>query len=138
MRHYYALRRFCPYQGVIQVVDAGNARAYSTDGRHWQIRIQNQDRQAEVPAGVGGGRSGARATTADEFMEVLNQRPALPFPLDDRVELWLLRKDTQLPLALIKTRRSLADAVIADARARHPYDEPAFVVLPIDGGAAGV
>ena len=40
-------------------------------------------------------------------------------------------------VVLIKTRRSLADAVIADARARHPYDEPAFVVLPIDGGAAG-
>jgi hypothetical protein len=109
MRHYYALRRFCPYQGVIQVVDVGNARAYSTDGRHWQIRIQNRDRQAEVPATAGRGPRDAGATTADQFMEVINQRPALPFPLDDRIELWLLRKDTQLPLALIKTRRSLDD-----------------------------
>jgi hypothetical protein len=40
-------------------------------------------------------------------MEALNDRPTLPFRQEDRVELWLLHKVTQLPLALIKTRRSL-------------------------------
>jgi periplasmic divalent cation tolerance protein len=36
---------------------------------------------------------------------------------------------------LIKTRTGLADAAIAEARRLHPYDNPAFVVLPIDGGS---
>lgn len=34
---------------------------------------------------------------------------------------------------LIKTRRSLADRVIATARPLHPYETPAFLTLPIDG-----
>ena len=37
-------------------------------------------------------------------------------------------------VALIKTRRALADAAIAAARARHPYQLPCFVILPLDGG----
>jgi periplasmic divalent cation tolerance protein len=37
---------------------------------------------------------------------------------------------------LIKTRACLADKAIAEARALHPYANPAFVVLPIDGGSA--
>ena len=37
--------------------------------------------------------------------------------------------------ALIKTRRALADLVIAAARPLHPYTVPCFVILPIDGGS---
>jgi periplasmic divalent cation tolerance protein len=37
---------------------------------------------------------------------------------------------------LIKTRAGLADTAIAEARKLHPYGNPAFVVLPIDGGSA--
>jgi periplasmic divalent cation tolerance protein len=37
---------------------------------------------------------------------------------------------------LIKTRASLADTAIAEARKLHPYANPAFVVLPIVGGSA--
>ena len=37
---------------------------------------------------------------------------------------------------LIKTRAELADAVIAETRKLHPYDNPALVVLPIAGGSA--
>ena len=36
---------------------------------------------------------------------------------------------------LIKTRARLADAVVADVRARHPYETPAIVVLPVAGGS---
>jgi periplasmic divalent cation tolerance protein len=36
---------------------------------------------------------------------------------------------------LIKTRTSLADTAIAEARKLHPYANPALVVLPIDGGS---
>lgn len=96
---YYALRRFCPYQGMIQVVDVGAARAYSTDGRHWTVRLQN-------PADT---RPAIQNATADDLMQALNERPPLPFPQQDRVELWLLDKRTRLPLALVKTRRAVAD-----------------------------
>ena len=37
---------------------------------------------------------------------------------------------------IIKTRSSLAGTVIAEARKLHPYANPAFVVLPVDGGSA--
>ena len=36
---------------------------------------------------------------------------------------------------VIKTRKALADAAIAEARRHHPYDNPAFVVLPVEGGS---
>ena len=38
-------------------------------------------------------------------------------------------------VGIIKTRSALADAVTARVRALHPYDNPAVVVLPIEGGA---
>jgi periplasmic divalent cation tolerance protein len=37
---------------------------------------------------------------------------------------------------VIKTRAGIADTAIAEARKLHPYSNPAFVVLPIDGGSA--
>jgi periplasmic divalent cation tolerance protein len=36
---------------------------------------------------------------------------------------------------IIKTRSSLAEAAIAEGRKLHPYDNPAFVVLPLTGGS---
>ena len=44
------------------------------------------------------------------------------------------QRDTETAM-LIKTRASLADTAIAEARKLHPYANPAFVVLPIDGGS---
>ena len=38
--------------------------------------------------------------------------------------------------AVFKTRASLAERLIEVARRLHPYDNPAFVVIPITGGAA--
>lgn len=37
---------------------------------------------------------------------------------------------------IIKTRASLAEAAIAEGRKLHAYSNPAFVVLPIEGGSA--
>lgn len=37
---------------------------------------------------------------------------------------------------IVKTRRSLADCVIAEVRGRHPYENPALLILPVDGGSA--
>ncbi len=101
---YYALRRFCPYQGMIQVVDMGNARAYSTDGRHWQVRLQTSEGRL-----VAGTATAPTSATADDLMRALNERPPLPFPQQDQFELWLLNKHNLLPLALVKTRRSLQE-----------------------------
>jgi periplasmic divalent cation tolerance protein len=36
---------------------------------------------------------------------------------------------------IIKTRARLAGTAIAEARKTHPYSNPAFVVLPVDGGS---
>jgi periplasmic divalent cation tolerance protein len=36
---------------------------------------------------------------------------------------------------IIKTRAALAENAIAEARKLHPYSNPAFVVLPIEGGS---
>jgi periplasmic divalent cation tolerance protein len=37
---------------------------------------------------------------------------------------------------IIKTRESLADAVIAAVTSRHPYTNPALLVIPVENGAA--
>jgi periplasmic divalent cation tolerance protein len=44
-----------------------------------------------------------------------------------------VRKDAEV-VAFVKTRRALADEVIAAARELHPYEAPAFLVLPIESG----
>ncbi len=36
---------------------------------------------------------------------------------------------------IIKTRESLADTVIAETRRRHPYENPAILLLPVSGGS---
>ena len=45
------------------------------------------------------------------------------------------QRDTEAAM-IIKTRANLADTAIAEARKLHPYSNPAFVVLPIEGGSA--
>ena len=37
---------------------------------------------------------------------------------------------------IVKTRRALADRVMADIRARHSYETPALVVIPVEGGSS--
>ena len=111
MAQYYSIRRFCPYQGVIQVVDVGHARAYSTDGRHWQVRVQNAAGRLRWHAtDCDAGDLASRETNADQLMQALNERPPIPFPLADRFELWLLHHETRLPLAIVKSRVSREEA----------------------------
>ena len=44
------------------------------------------------------------------------------------------QKDSETVM-IIKTRAALAEKVIDEGRARHPYTNPAFLVLPVEGGA---
>jgi len=37
---------------------------------------------------------------------------------------------------IVKTRQTLAERVVAEVRRRHPYENPALLVLPVDGGSA--
>lgn len=37
---------------------------------------------------------------------------------------------------LIKTRRSLTEAVVSEIRQQHPYENPAIIEIPIAGGSA--
>jgi periplasmic divalent cation tolerance protein len=45
-----------------------------------------------------------------------------------------LHRDSECVL-IIKTRSGLAERVIAEGRARHPYDNPAFLILEVAGGS---
>lgn len=46
-----------------------------------------------------------------------------------------LNRDQEAAM-IIKTRASLIDQAIAEAKAMHPYSNPAFVVVPAVGGSA--
>lgn len=45
------------------------------------------------------------------------------------------QRDSEVVM-IVKTRRALADRVVAEMRARHPYENPALLVLPVEGGSA--
>lgn len=58
-------------------------------------------------------------------------------PVITSIYIWEGKRQHDAEAAMIiKTRAGLADTVIAEARKLHPYANPAFVVLPIDGGSA--
>lgn len=102
---YYTLRRLNPYRGVVQFVDAGDADARSLDGVTWHLRAD--DGQGWVrPVGIWVDGEGLKAGVGGRYPELLaalESRPALPFPVADNIELWLLDKESGLPLALLDT-----------------------------------
>jgi periplasmic divalent cation tolerance protein len=53
------------------------------------------------------------------------------------IYVWQGKRQTDTEAAMIiKTRAQIADTVIAEVRRLHPYDNPALVVLPVEGGSA--
>ena len=53
------------------------------------------------------------------------------------IYVWQGKRQTDAEtVMIIKTREQLADAVVAEVRKLHPYDNPALVVLPVSGGSA--
>lgn len=59
------------------------------------------------------------------------------FPGMTSIYVWEGKRQRDAEAAMIiKTRARLADTAIAEARKLHPYTNPAFVVLPVDGGSA--
>ncbi len=109
-RQYYSLRRLSPFQGMLQVIDSGDAMAYSSDGLTWQVRCRNHLGHFRT-VGVWGGNRGdvfGRCRDAARLEAALQERPPLPFPQDDPFELWLLDKTSARPLALLSSRQKLA------------------------------
>ncbi len=104
---YFSLRRLNPYRGVVQYVDIGDAEARSLDGLTWHLRAE--DSQGWVrPVGVWVAGEGLKAGVGERYPELLaalKDMPALPFHPADRVELWMLDKETRLPLALLDAQR---------------------------------
>lgn len=109
---YYAVRRLNPYRGVLQVVDQGEAVAQTYDGHTWHLRADDGYGWVR-PVGVWiegeGLRAGSPAASAD-LLPALETHPPLPFRLIDTLELWLLDKETGLPLALLDSVRPSAQA----------------------------
>lgn len=102
---YYSLRSLSPYQGTIQVVEKDGFRALSQDGKVWRMRVRGNKGRRAV--------HGAWREQDDDFVEIeqtqpgielLRNRPSVPFPRRDTIELWLLDAGTQLPLALLRSQ----------------------------------
>ncbi len=124
MNPYYGVRRLGPYLGVIQVIDVGEACAYSTNGRSWRIRQQTASGRFRwgVPQRPVAGDDPVRNCNAAQLVEALENHPPVPFPLRDRFELWLLEHDTRLPLALLATR--YRESEMAEVRDPHWHAFP--------------
>ncbi len=128
MRH-FAVRRVNPFAGVLQVIEGDSARAYSSDGRVWQIQVlaQRPDNTwrgfSDVPPiyqffnfGQWDEENGLYQIPANPLMDIggmtaaadaLTERlPALldqlPFTLCDRYECWSTDLHGE-PVALLAT-----------------------------------
>ncbi len=100
---YYSIRRLSPYQGTMQVASVPGFRAMSADGVTWHV--QTLDRRSRFST-YGVWRADGSGNLIDTerthmVVEMLMNQPSLPFPLADRLELWLLDAKQQLPLAII-------------------------------------
>jgi hypothetical protein len=104
---YYALRRVNPYRGVVHYVDIGEAIAHTFDGVSWHLRADDGYGLVR-PVGIweeGVGLKLGQPAGLEDIIFALETRPALPFPIFDTHELWLLDHENGLPLALLATQR---------------------------------
>jgi hypothetical protein len=125
----FAVRQVNPYDGVLQVVETGRARAYSSNGRVWQIQVLAErpdhtwrslghsspimqffnfglwdrvDGLHRIPANPMLDL-GAMTAASDEMALTLNAlHDKVPFALADRYECWSIDRDDR-PVALLAT-----------------------------------
>lgn len=125
----YAVRRVNPFEGVLQVVETRAARAYSPNGRVWQVQVLAQRPEHTWRSGnstsvveqfFGFGLwdadeglhripanpvmdIGAMQASADALVAVLEEESLrVPFPLVDEYEYWSIDFEG-LPVALLAT-----------------------------------
>jgi hypothetical protein len=117
-----ARRIMAPFQGVLQIIRVGAGEAESVDGVHWVLYAAHPDILAhsglsEVRFGTWSAAEGlrramVRGTAAGGLIESIGQpligalqafAAQAPFPLQDRLEYWLLDAESREPLVLIDT-----------------------------------
>jgi hypothetical protein len=126
----FSIRRLNPFNGVLQVFSAENARALSGNGVVWEIQVLSDAPQglwANVPYSGKAFYTFGRWTAAGGLQQVpvnplFNVRDMIesadylitalavaaddiPFPAADPYELWLLDEQTLSPVALLMTCR---------------------------------
>jgi len=127
----YAIRRVNPFLGVMQVVEAEEGRALTCNGVVWEILVRatrgsswhglgrddkkktyyrfgmwSMDDGLMKRASVPGADQdyfelASRCETLVEYVRARHHQ--LPFDLEDNLELWLLDRDSQRPLALLSS-----------------------------------
>ena len=139
----YAVRQVNPFEGVLQIIETHNARAYSPNGRVWQIQViaQRPDHtwrsfshsepiEQFFNFGLWDAEYGLHKIPANPVMDIGSMRDAaeqitaeigkledrLPFPLVDNYECWAT-DDCGAPIALLATAE--APATIRDMRVEH-------------------
>ena len=120
---YYALRRVNPYRGVVHYVDIGEAIAHTFDGHTWHLRADDGYGLIR-PVGVweeGVGLKLGQPAGLGDIIAALETRPALPFPMFDTNELWLLDRESGLPLALLATQRGVVNGIEKMACEWYPF-----------------
>ncbi len=120
---YYALRRVNPYRGVVQAVDIGSASAHSFDGVTWHLRADDGYGWVR-PVGVweaGVGLKLGQPQGLADLIAALETQPVLPFPIVDLYELWLLDRESGLPLALLATQRGGIEGAAKSLSEWHPF-----------------
>ncbi len=125
----FSQRILNPFRGAMHVVRTRWAEAVTTDGREWTLYVQGEciyddmDEEEDVIVpdikyGTWSERSGFQrapirlptfertiARHGEHLLDMVrHQAPALPFPLADHHELWLLHGATGRPLALLASR----------------------------------
>lgn len=131
---FYCQRILNPFRGTVSVVEITDARAISQDGRDWQIQVKTAP-PADMWGGIAedgktrffrfgnwsreGGLGPAPINPILDARSMVRRAEALaarlqqladtlPFPFDDRYELWLLDGAEQRPLALMDSTSRLS------------------------------
>lgn len=97
------MRQLSPYQGTIQVAQRNGSRAMSVDGVDWQTQIKRKGARFST-RGIwrsDGGGDLEEDELTESFIQDLKNAPELPFPFADKLELWLLDSQSQMPMALV-------------------------------------
>ena len=129
----YSRRLLNPFAGMMQIIDADNARAVSIDGVNWRIQIQSEifkspwheleiskpqqhyfvygvwskiDGLAKAPIHPTLYQEHVKHSAEDLVTHLLQRHKMIPFPAMDIYECWLLDKYEQLPLVLINSEIS--------------------------------
>ena len=124
----YSVRRLNPFLGVVQIVETADSRAITPDGVDWEIQILTErphdtwsapsaikQKRQFLRFGVWNSADGLCRVPANPLLDLakmikeanriieilLPESVRIPFPLQDKYELWLLDEKEQTPFALL-------------------------------------